>query len=189
MLRPWLLRRAARQFHILPAKSNSDVDQIVGDILNYERREEKPPEIDPTDGWSPYLARDFLAEHGLRTNDYHKGYDEYWASANYVDLDDHILPNKATFYIEGEEDIVKTLKLTGKFRDEFDGELGMVKLRAIARTLCEKATGNAEIDLDALLPDADDSNARIDISGAAITTWAERYPSGKGYEVFLTDSR
>lgn len=189
MLRPWLLRRATRQFHNLPAKSNSDVDQIVSDILNYERGEEQPPEIDPTDGWSPYLARDFLVEHGLRTNDYHKGYDEYWASANYVDLDDHILPNNATFYIEGEEGVVKTLKLTGKFRDEFDGELGMVKLRAIARTLCEKATGNAEIDLDALLPDADDSNASIDISGAAITTWAERYPSGKGYEVFLTVSR
>ena len=189
MLRPWLLRRAARQFHILPAKSNCDVDQIVNDILNYERREEKPPEIDPTDGWSPYLARDFLVEHGLGTNDYHKGYAEYWASANYVDLDDHILPNNATFYIEGEEGVVKTLKLTGKFRDEFDSELGMVKLRAIAHCLCQKAIGNAEVNLDTLLPDADDFKASIDISGATIAVSADRYPSDKGYEVFFEISR
>ena len=34
MARPWLLRRATRQFHIMPASTNSDVDQIIVDILN-----------------------------------------------------------------------------------------------------------------------------------------------------------
>ena len=119
-LRPWLLRRATRQFHAIPARTNADVDQIISDILNYERDEEAPPIVDPSKGWSPFVARDFLREKGLRTNDYHKGHDEYWASSEYVDLDRHILPNKAVFYIKGQEGVVTTLKLTGKFMDDFE---------------------------------------------------------------------
>ena len=38
MARPWLLRRATRQFHIMPASTNSDVDQIIVDILIHERK-------------------------------------------------------------------------------------------------------------------------------------------------------
>lgn len=189
MLRPWLLRRATRQFHVLPAKSNADVDQIISDILSYERSEEAPPEIDPLVGWSPFLARDFLKEHGLRTNDYHEGYDEYWASSNYVDLDDHILPNNAIFYIEGEGGVVKTLKLTGKFRDDFDGASAMVRLREIAHTLCLAAIGNSDIDFKVFLPDADVFEKEAVIGGATLRSWAKRYPSEKGYEVFFTLSR
>ena len=90
MVRPWLLRRATRQFHNMPAKTNSDVDQIITDILLYERHSKNPPQVDENLGWSPYLARDFLTAEGLRTNDYHSGYEgtEWWASSNNVNLDD-----------------------------------------------------------------------------------------------------
>jgi hypothetical protein len=88
----------------------------------------------------------------LRTNDYHKGYDEYWASSPYVDLDAHILPNKAVFYIEGLESVVTTLKLTGKFMDDFDSKEAMQKLRELGASLCEKATGHDDIDIDSLIP-------------------------------------
>lgn len=127
-LRPWLLRRATRQFHILPAKTNADVDHIISTILDYERHEEEPPTVDPSHGWSPFEARDFLKECGLQTNDYHQGYDEYGASSPYVDLDTQILPNKAAFYIEGLEGVVATLKLTGKFMDDFDSIVAIQKL-------------------------------------------------------------
>lgn len=189
LLRPWLLRRATRQFHVLPAKSNADVDQIINDILSYERSEGSPTEIDPSVGWSPFLARDFLKEHGLRTNDFHKGYDEYWASSNYVDLDDHVLPNNATFTIEGEEGVVKTLKLTGKFRDDFEGSSAMVKLREIAQALCLTAIGETDIDFETVLPDADVFETNASIGGTIMKTWANRYPSETGYEVFISLSR
>jgi hypothetical protein len=188
-LRPWLLRRATRQFHVLPAKTNADVDQIIKDILDYERNNEAPPSIDPSLGWSPFLARDFLKEHGLRTDDYHKGYDEYWASAKSVDLDDQILPNNATFDIEGEKNVVKTLKLTGKFQDEFEGASAMVKLREVAHTLCENALGETVIDFVTLLPDADVFENIASVSGTTLKTWAKRYPNEMGFEVFLTLSR
>ncbi len=192
MLRPWLLRRATRQFQLLPAKTNSDVDQIINDILNYERCEETPPEIDSSVGWCPFLARDFLKEYGLRTSDYHKGcdeYDEYCASSDDVDLDDHILPNRAIFYIEGENGNVKTLKLTGKFQDKFDGASAIVKLREIAQALCFGAIGKFNINFETFMPDADVFNTTSCIDGTILKAWANRYPSKTGYEIFFTLSR
>ncbi|MCI2393280.1 hypothetical protein [Aliiroseovarius sediminis] len=188
-LRPWLLRRATRQFRILPAKTKTDVDRIISDILNYERNEEAPPAVDPTQGWSPFEARDFLKEQGLRTNDYHKGDDEYWASSNYVELDSHILPNKAVFYIEGLEDIVTTLKLTGKFMDDFDSGEAIQKLRVIGALLCEKAIGYGDIAIDSLIPNSQVFENEMIIDGATIRAWGKRYPSDRGFEVFLALSR
>lgn len=185
-LRPWLLRRATRQFHTLPAKTNADVDRIISDILNYERNEEDPPAVDPARGWSPFEARDYLREYGLRTNDYHKGYDEYWASSPYIDLDAHILPNVAVFYIEGLEGVVTTLKLTGKFMDDFDSKEAMQKLREVGGSLCEKATGHSDIEIDSLIPNSQVFENEITIDGTTLRAWGERYPSDKGFEIFLT---
>ena len=188
-LRPWLLRRATRQFHTLPAKTNADVDRIISDILNCERNEEDPPAVDPMRGWSPFEARDFLKEQGLRTNDYHKGHDEFWASSQYVELDTYILPNKAVFYIEGLEDVVTTLKLTGKFMDDFDSGDAIQKLRAIGALLCEKAIGHGDIAIDSLMPNSQVFENEMTIDGTTIRAWGERYPSDRGFEVFLTLSR
>ena len=94
MARPWLLRRATRQFHMMPARTNSDVDQIIADILIHERHSQSPPEVDENLGWCPYLARDFLKTEGLRTGDYHSGHGgaEWWANSNDVDLDNQVFP-------------------------------------------------------------------------------------------------
>jgi hypothetical protein len=165
------------------------VDRIISDILNYERNEEDPPAVDPERDWSPFEARDYLREHGLRTNDYHKGDDGYWASSPYVDLDTHTLPNQAVFYIEGLEGVVTTLKLTGKFMDEFDSKEAMQKLREVGGSLCEKATGHSDIDIDSLIPNSQVFENGITIDGTTLRAWGERYPSDKGFEVFLTISR
>lgn len=188
-LRPWLLRRATRQFHALPARNNADVDQIISDILNYERDEEAQPFVDPKEGWSPFAAREFLREKGLRTNDFRKGYDEYWASSEYVDLDSHVLPNKAVFYIEGQEGVVTMLKLTGKFMDDFDSGEAVQKFRAVGALLCEKAVGNVDIAVDSLIPSSEVFENEMIIDGTTIRAWGERYPSNRGFEVFLTLSR
>jgi len=145
--------------------------------------------VDPTEGWSPFVARDFLKEKGLRTNDYHKGYDEYWASSEYVDLDSHILPNKAVFYIEGQEGVVTTLKLTGKFMDDFDSGEAIQKFKVIGALLCEKALGHGDIAIDSLIPNSQIFENETVIDGTRIRAWGEKYPSNKGFEMFLTLSR
>ena len=48
LVRPWLLKRATRQFHVIPASTNSDVDQIIAEVLLYERHSKYPPEVTRT---------------------------------------------------------------------------------------------------------------------------------------------
>ena len=83
MIRPWLLQRATRQFHVMPAVTTNDVDQIVSEISAYERERENPPGVDENLGWSPYMACNFLKEEGLQTEDYHSGHEgrEWWAAS------------------------------------------------------------------------------------------------------------
>ncbi|MCT4555737.1 MAG: hypothetical protein N4A53_13705 [Pelagimonas sp.] len=187
--RPWLLKRAVRQFHVLPAKERADVDRIIHVILSHEREAEAPPAVDPSDGWSPYVAREFLADFGLRTDDFHdSGYDdEWWAGAPYVDLDNELLPNKATFYIEGREGVVERLKLTGKFNDEFPSQAALDRLNQLAGGLVSVALGLTHEEAFSMLEDQDEFTERVD--STTIKRWSKRYPSGTGFEVFVTLSR
>lgn len=189
MARPWLLRRATRQFHTLPAKVNTDVDRIIQGIYTQERNAEHPPEVNPIHGWSPYLARYFLTEHDLETNDYHDGgyNDEWWASSSYIDLDEHILPNRAVFYLEGTEEVVKTLKLTGKFADEFDAVTALHKLDQIAIDLIRAALELPEDEPQTIVPDGFEYEVQSD--STTIKKWSQRYPGNKGFEVFITLSK
>jgi hypothetical protein len=98
LVRPWLLRRATRQFHIMPAREKSDVDEIIRGILQYEREEENPPEVDDNLGWSPFLAREFLSAEELRTGDYHAGYAfEWWSGVASKELDEALLPSRINY--------------------------------------------------------------------------------------------
>ena len=88
MAKPWLLRRATRQFHDdMPASTYKDVDQIISDILIFEKHSRNPPTVDENLGWSPHLARKFLEAEGLRTGDYYMrhGPSEWWARSDCVD--------------------------------------------------------------------------------------------------------
>jgi hypothetical protein len=118
-----------------------------------------------------------------------KGHDEYWASSEYVELDGHILPNKAVFYIEGQEGVATTLKLTGKLMDDFESGEAIEKLKIIGGVLCEKAVGHVDFTIDSLIPNSQVFENPMIIDGTTIRAWGERYPSNKGFEVFLTLSR
>lgn len=189
MVRPWLLQRAVRQFHNLPAKTNSDVDQIITDILLYERQSKNPPEVDETLGWCPYLARDFLKAEGLRTSDYHSGYKgtEWWASSNNVILDDQVFPNTVVFYIEGLQALVTTLKLKAHFLDNFDPTLGKERFNEISQTLMEQSMSGDLLGVNSKLKS--DIDFTITVGNTKVVRRTERYPNGKGFELYFTLSR
>ncbi len=187
--RPRLLKRAARQFQLLPAKTTQDVDRIVEEILDYERLAKDPPVVDPERGWSPFLAREFLAEEGLRTGDYHTDGldDEWWAISNVVDLDAQLLPNTVTYSIEGGPGVAKKLKLKGYFLDEFDPTGAILKFRQIARSLSMIALGVEQDEVDAFVP----KDMMVDgkLGGTRVKSWSERFPTEKGFEHFFVLSR
>ena len=189
MVRPWLLQRAIRQFHNMPAKTNNDIDQIITDILLYERYSKNPPEVDENLGWSPYMARDFLMAEGLRTNDYRSGYEgtEWWASSNNVDLDDQPLPNTVIFYIEGLQDLVTTLKLKAHFLDDFDPTLGKEKFNEIAQILLEQSMSGDPLSVKNALNS--DKDFTLTVGNTQVVRRTDRYPNDKGFELYFTLTR
>ena len=185
-LRPWLLRRAVRQFQIIPATDQSDIDQIIQEIYRHEREAETPPEVDPSEGWSPYLAREFLKDHGLRTGDYHQHYDnDWWAESEFVDLDDGVLPNKASFYMFGSRDVVHRLKLkTHIMRDQETPET-LINFLTIAQALLAQTAPDINVDPDEFVKDEVSFVGQL----TKVHILREGYPDGRGFELSMQVGR
>lgn len=188
-LRPWLLQRAARQFQIIPAKRNEDVRRIVEVIRKHERQAKSPPPVDAKEGWSPYLARNFLSEHGLHTSDYHAtSDDDSWsASSSNANLDEHILPNTAAFYLEGKGGVVTTLKLKGRFYNEPDPTSALRRFREIRERLVVAALGVAPDGAVLILPD--DDTFALQYQNTQISARTEGFLNDNGFEWYFLLSR
>ena len=189
MARPRLVRRAARQFHSLPAETTDDVDQIVSDVLVHERRRKKPPDVDGNLGWSPYLACGFLKPEGFETSDYHRapGGDGWWADSNRVDLDSHVLPNGASFYVEGLEDLATTLTLKGYFSAGFDPTLAKERFNEIALVLLERGIGG-DLRLARVAVQSDEDFV-LTVRNTRIARKTEPYPNQAGFELSFALAR
>jgi len=186
ILRPWLIQRAVRQLHNLPVNTEADVDRIVEAIREHERLAKNPPPVDRSLGWSPFRARDFLSGLGLRTGDYHvvRSQDEYFASSGYVDLDDGTLPNHAAYYLEGDEETVKCLKLKGGFRKQSETTAALARFRAIALELVASGLGIGMEEARKLLPTSGDFSVS---HGTTSIIWRrETYPNKQGFDVVFT---
>lgn len=184
-LRPELLRRAVRQFQTMPAETESDVELIITEIMHRERESGNAPTVDAAEGWSPYLAREFMSAEGLRTADYHRGHGngEWWASSSTIDLDTQLLPNTITFFIEGDEAVVRELKLNGHFMDEFDPADAVERFNDLAQKLAQTA-GVEEVSeiADAIQT----SNAfEIEAGGTKVSYAREQFPNDKGFNLYF----
>ena len=181
-LRPWLLRRATRQFHSLPAKTSSDVDQIIQDIRKYERTAKESIEVDEAKGWSPHEARKFLAKDGIRTGDYHPdGEEEWWASSAPIDLDEHLLPNTVSYHTEGTEGLVTVLRLKGHFVDDFDPKGAVAKFLILCQTLLKKGAPVLANIVEAELLEGDDFSHTAETTTTSLEK--ARFPSEKGFNL------
>ena len=189
MARPWLLRRATRQFHIMPARENDDVDVIIRDILQYERDEESPPEVSKKQGWSPYAAREFLSSEGLRPSDYHAGYaeEEWWSGVASKELGEAILPGSANYSFSGVKGLVLKLRLKGHFVDQFVTDDALDEFSNIATKLCEEAMPEGADELRQRLADRDDFGVIMDEANVRLAN--ERFPNEKRFELILEIER
>lgn len=187
--RPWLLRRATRQFHTMPAYTCIDVDQIVEDVLFYERHKKTPPTVEESEGWWPYLARDFLKDKGLQTDDYHAGHRrlEWLANSDSVDLDNQILPNNVTYDIEGVRGLVTRLKLRGHFRNDFDPTSAKATFNEIALTLLERSISGNRCTCECAIVSENDFDLVVDKTRVVRST--DHFPEGKCFDVYFIFSR
>lgn len=82
-------------------------------------REKAPPVVQPDDGWSPYLAMQFMADCGIETGHYHHSFDDEWyASSPMREIGCGVIwKNNIAYCIEGNEHAVITLKLNLNIND------------------------------------------------------------------------
>lgn len=105
------LDRWAISLFSLDTQDRKDIDRSIDRILAMVRAERKPPLIPFNSGWSPYEAKNFLKEQGLKTGYYTSYDDREWYSSATKDIAKRAL-NTIEYMIEGDRDTVTRLKLT-----------------------------------------------------------------------------
>ncbi len=104
-------------------------------------REKSPPVVQPKDGWSPYLAMQFLTDMGVHTGHYHHSFDDEWfASSPMREIGDGlILRNNIAYYIDGTEQAATALKVKLNVNDQTNSEESENVFILQAMCLLEKA--------------------------------------------------
>lgn len=105
------VNRFARDIRLHDITEKQDIKDAIHDIKRLIKNEKNPPDINLSDGWSPQVARMFLAEYGLVTADYHRTPLDWFAHVGSVPLNDQVLPDRFSYYLTGNECAVTRLRL------------------------------------------------------------------------------
>ena len=108
-----LLERWRRAIQIARPRDRAELKHSLDVLLALKEREAAPPVVQPKDGWSPYLAMQFLADYGVETGHYHHSFeDEWFACSPPREIGGGVnLPNNLAYYIDGTEHAATALKV------------------------------------------------------------------------------
>ena len=108
------LSRWTRDIGYSKPKTDNDITASIKRIVETRAKESWNTIVPPEKGWAPMIAKDFLQDHGYKTNDYHDGGGdgEWWARTTYIDVGEGFLPNNIAYYIYGSQNAVTKLQLT-----------------------------------------------------------------------------
>jgi hypothetical protein len=180
-----LLKRWRRMMlHGRPEECEA-IRQSFRKVRILRERERNPPPVPPEEGWSPYLAKEFLAEDGVVSEDYHLLYEDEWmASSKAFKFGKRGFGNSITYYVEGNEHAARKLTLEVTVTHiEKAGEADE-RFVSMCRTLLRKALGNEVAEL--LPPTLADFETFV--GGARVKLEKEEWalPKLKVYERALT---
>ena len=138
---PKLLERATKQFQSLPAYTNDDVDQIVEDIIAHERLCKNPPVVDEKDGWSPYIALEYLKSEGFESSYYQRttGGDRWYAESKTVEIDSELPSSSARYTVEGVEGVATKVSLRASVSDVIDPVVARARFNQISQVLLRQS--------------------------------------------------
>ena len=141
------------------------------------------------EGWSPHAARDFLADEGMRTGDYHSDFDdEWWCGVVTKEVDDGILPSTANYSFTGIEGLVTKIRMRSHFMDDFVKVEALDEFSRLEQLLLERATQVSEI-RETLSKLKDHHPFEISTGATRIELKRDRFPSEKGFELVLELTR
>lgn len=177
-----LLERWGRSIQSSRPANKAELKHTLTALLALKERETAPPTVPPPQGWSPYLAMQFLADMGMGTGHYTNRYEDEWGASSpmrELGKGDGIWRNNLAYYVDGTKDAATVLKLklnVNVISDSTEAEDVFI-LHAIH--LLEQAVSFAAVerlkmqiaslkDFQAIIPFGSVSLAHQDFDGGAI---------------------
>lgn len=187
LLGPRQLERWANTTFLNRLTSKDAVNESIADFKALVADEANPEDVPSHQGWSPQLAKNFLAEYGLKTGYYNRMYDDKWsASSDYLELDDGILPNSIAYYVYGNRSAAKSLKLRLNVNETNTGEAAVERFAELAEALLGKAlSGEISTNLGELIRGG--QSAETQIAGKFVSVGRKDWRAAKTgqYDVSL----
>jgi len=141
----------------------------------------------PLKNWQkPEIAKKFLDQNGIYTNQYKNrlGH-EYVSFSSYQDIGSATpLPNNIAYYVKGDSDTVKTLKLVLNVNQPNDAQTAHSVMLNHSQTLYQEVFAK---ELPPNLKEAitKGKQDQLEIEGCVVTLNREDWPTGKGYSLEL----
>jgi hypothetical protein len=108
-----LLERWRKSIQASRPKSKPELKHTLIALFALREREADPPAVPPQDGWSPYLAIQFMGGMGIETGYYHHSFEDDWfAQSSMRELGEGSgFKNNITYYVNGTEHAVTSMKI------------------------------------------------------------------------------
>ncbi len=134
------LERWASILHFQDTSSRLGIINSINLIFKIFNVEKNPPKVLPEKGWSPFEAKNFLNSEGVETSYYNPlGKMDWGASSVFIDIGDDVFTNKISFYIEGNETTVNSLKIILSIFNSKSAKIAHAKLLSSVKTLLKAA--------------------------------------------------
>lgn len=119
-----LLERWRKSIQSVRPANKAQLKNTLIALLALRQREAAPPVVQPQDGWSPYLAMQFMAGMSVGTGYYHQSFeDEWFAQSPMRELNDGFeLKNNLAYYLNGTEHFVNSVKIKLNINDPATAE-------------------------------------------------------------------
>jgi len=142
-IRTTLLDRWYSLLSIYQIENKSDVKNSISEIYNIVRIEKNPPVIEKSEGWSPYIAKDFLLTEGIKPGYYSPiGNNEWFACSTYIKLEKGFDANDIAYYISGNKHAANSLKIVLNVNSRASQKMAKQKLLSAAGLLFYKSIGS-----------------------------------------------
>ena len=112
-----------RWIHYIQSNRPQDTESLEASIAivkNATSFEKVPPAVDPSLGWSPYLACKFLEGVGVVAHNYRPDASDqaqWFAYSSYVEIEGGSISDYIIYYVEGDECVADALKLVVNIGD------------------------------------------------------------------------
>jgi hypothetical protein len=167
LLKRW--RRVMMQEH---PEERDAIRQSFREVKRLNKVEQNPPSVDPSAGWSPYAAKEFLTDVGVESGDYHHSYGEWRADSKILKIEGSgALGNSIVYYVEGAERTATQLILELMVNNIEAGKEADKRFATICQTLLVKALGESSAELlPGSLADFEEDCAKARV-GLKTETW------------------